>query len=271
MGTAATASPPESRTKNVGPHPVIDMMTLHIWSFILPFVSIAGSITWSILFHFDDVTETHCHVPNVLPTISAAVGNNAPEKYMFRFGIGTYTTVKLILDFTIYWMLQALREHKKKTHGKLPYSQASFEFWNRMSLILVVIEDLLLCTLTMISSTDDTMIHSLAFSGFMICAHLHFITCLLTNKRARSPFTEDEKRWYRARIVFALIHTATFMLAIYLYIRHNSYCEPYIYSIFALCEYIVVAMNVCFHGTGLFEWRHLKYVIRDHNFSGKDE
>lgn len=168
-------------------------------------------------------------------------------------------------------MLQAHREHKKRLHGRLPYSQASFDFWNRLSLVLVLVEDLMLCTLTMVSSTDDEMIHTLSFSLFMICAHIHFITCLMTNRRARMPFNDDEKRWYRARIIFASIHALTFATAVYLYIRHNTYCEPYVYSLFALCEYIVVTMNICFHGTGLYEWGHLKYVIRDHNFGDKGE
>lgn len=168
-------------------------------------------------------------------------------------------------------MLKSLREYKKKVHGKLPHSQSAFEFWNLTSLVLAIIEDLSLCTLTMISSTDDKLIHVLSFAAFMICAHLHFVASLLNNKYARSPFTEDERRWYRLRVMYATLHTAIFGFAVYLYWRHNEFCEPGVYSIFALCEYLVVLMNICFHGVGFFEWGHLKYAIRDHNLVGKDE
>lgn len=168
-------------------------------------------------------------------------------------------------------MLKALREHKKVVHAKLPHSQASFDFWNTVSLILVIIEDLLLCTLTMVSSSDNKAIHVFSFAGFMIFAHLHFVTALMTSIRARSPFTEDERRWFRYRVFYACAHLGVFLLAIYLYWRHNTYCEPGVYSIFALCEYTVVAMNICFHGVGFFEWGHLKYIIRDFNISGKEE
>ena len=190
---------------------------------------------------------------------------------MFRFGIGNYTSLKVIFDLTLFTMLRSLREHKKKLHGKLPHSQSAFDFWNMAALILAIIEDLSLCTLTMVSSTDDKWIHTLSFSSFMISAHLHFVASLLNNKYARTPFTEEERRWFRYRITYASLHFGIFLFAIYLYWRHNKFCEPGIYSIFALCEYFVVLMNICFHAVGFFEWGHLKYAIHDHNLIGKDE
>ena len=33
----------------------------------------------------------------------------------------------------------------------------------------------------------------------------------------------------------------------YFYWRHNTYCEPYIYSLFCILEYSVVLMNVGYH------------------------
>lgn len=33
----------------------------------------------AIFFHFENTTRTHCNVPNVLPSFSAAIGNNYPE------------------------------------------------------------------------------------------------------------------------------------------------------------------------------------------------
>ena len=35
--------------------------------------------------------------------------------------------------------------------------------------------------------------------------------------------------------------------AVFAYMRHSQICEPYVYSIFALCEYSVVAANMVWH------------------------
>ena len=35
--------------------------------------------------------------------------------------------------------------------------------------------------------------------------------------------------------------------AVYAYYRHSHICEPYVYSMFALCEYSVVAANMVWH------------------------
>ena len=33
-----------------------------------------------------------------------------------------------------------------------------------------------------------------------------------------------------------------------------------VYTLYALCEYYVVASNMAFHGTGVFEFGHAQYV-----------
>ena len=39
---------------------------------------------------------------------------------------------------------------------------------------------------------------------------------------------------------------------IYFYWRHNTYCEPYVYSAFCLLEYTIVLMNVGYHFSGYY-------------------
>lgn len=43
--------------------------------------------------------------------------------------------------------------------------------------------------------------------------------------------------------------TLLIALSWWLYRRHERYCEPFMYSKFAMAEYMVVLVNLCFHAT----------------------
>ena len=44
------------------------------------------------------------------------------------------------------------------------------------------------------------------------------------------------------------------LLAFYLYYRHNKYCEPGMYSLFALCEYALITFCLLFHCTLFYDF-----------------
>ena len=43
----------------------------------------------------------------------------------------------------------------------------------------------------------------------------------------------------------------------YFFWRHNVYCEPGIYSVFSLCEYIVILSNMAYHATSYYDFYHV--------------
>lgn len=45
----------------------------------------------------------------------------------------------------------------------------------------------------------------------------------------------------------AILNFITISAALYLYDRHNRYCETGIYSMFSFLEYIVIVLNITFH------------------------
>lgn len=45
----------------------------------------------------------------------------------------------------------------------------------------------------------------------------------------------------------AIINFTAILAALYLYNRHNRYCEPGVYSMFSFLEYIVIVANIIYH------------------------
>lgn len=45
----------------------------------------------------------------------------------------------------------------------------------------------------------------------------------------------------------AIVNFFAIITALYLYNRHNRYCEPGVYSLFSLLEYVVIVANVVYH------------------------
>lgn len=45
----------------------------------------------------------------------------------------------------------------------------------------------------------------------------------------------------------AIVNFSAIVSALYLYDRHNRYCEPGVYSMFSLLEYVTITANVIYH------------------------
>ena len=71
--------------------------------------------------------------------------------------------------------------------------------------------------------------------NMMICAYLE-----LNLFRGHRPLV-------KLRRYFVLLSLIVEFFMLYFYFRHNSYCEPYIYSYFCLCEYAVIVLNMLYH------------------------
>lgn len=55
----------------------------------MPCVSIYGSVIVAMFLHFEGVSKTHCRPAkdNPFPSVSAAVGNYTPERWIYRIGM----------------------------------------------------------------------------------------------------------------------------------------------------------------------------------------
>ena len=50
-------------------------------------------------------------------------------------------------------------------------------------------------------------------------------------------------------------------LAIFFYYKHNWFCEPGVYTLFALSEYVVVLTNIAFHFTAYYDFNDYDIIL----------
>lgn len=108
----------------------------------LPFVAFIFCITWSVLYYFKRSTSTHCDVPNYLPSISAAIGNYQPQRFVWQLAILLQVFPRLLIAH------QYVRHHIRiirNSYRKLAY----------VACTLNTIENVALMGLSLRTSTDD--------------------------------------------------------------------------------------------------------------------
>ncbi|XKL63823.1 hypothetical protein PGB90_006187 [Kerria lacca] len=100
-------------------------------------------------------------------------------------------------------------------------------------------------------------IHEKCFIIFVVSSQLYMLLTCLALKFARKNNTLDKSEVYSTHIKLRLliINFLSFIIAGYFFVRHNNYCEPGIYSFFALFEYIIVSSNIAFHSTAVLDFK----------------
>ncbi|XP_078369878.1 acyltransferase PGAP2-like [Oculina patagonica] len=226
--------------------PLMSVRVEHLALFVcsLPLLSIVSCVLIALVWHFDETTRTQCHVPNYLPSISAAVGGYMPEKFIWRVGIALHCLPPIFISPTIFY------KHYKETQSGRRYNLTTWWFWplNVINCILQVVENGALLTLTYVSSTDNLDVHEAGSIVFMVSAMLYmFLSCILSWLTANKPMNTEEYALFRRKILITFFSYCSFGFAVYFYFRHNWYCEPGMYTLFALAEYCTVVSIIVFH------------------------
>lgn len=214
----------------------------------LPLFSFIFCIVYSLLFNFADSTSTHCKVTNLLPSISAAIGNFSPQKYVWRAGVGIHSAPR----FLYAWLYRGFYANQLPTHYNwLADLVFAFQF----------LEDLALLGLTMVSSSENYPVHEKCFITFLLCSTLYMLVCAFVIPRlsVRQGVKQRASLAFKRKACYAsILASAVAALSFY---RHNSHCEPYMYTIFAAAEYIIVMCNMAFHATAYFDFEGASIVV----------
>lgn len=118
----------------------------------LPLGAFVFCIGWSLVYFFDRATATHCGVPNLLPSISAAIGNYEPQRTVWQSAILLSTFPRLMVTghYFNYYSLH-IRANRR------PIAIAAC--------VLNVVENLALVGLSLWTSLDDygARVHAFVF------------------------------------------------------------------------------------------------------------
>lgn len=219
----------------------------------LPFFGAAFCIIWSIIYDFESSTSTHCRfrskVQNYLPSISSAIGGYTPQRYIWRICIALHCSPRFFITAGYYTF---------NTQFHVGTRNNLYKFLAGLCAILNSIEILALVVLTNISSIENFNVHENSFITFMVTSEFYMLfSCIVfkwghtSNGRQMTP---KEKKSFHYKIALFLFNISCFLTAIYLYFRHNSYCEAGVYSLFSACEYLVVFTNIAFHATTIIDF-----------------
>jgi hypothetical protein len=210
-----------------------------------PSVSIFACVVTSLILHFDNVTTTHCPGPNPLPSISAAVGNNIPERWFFRFGILIMSGQRMVDGIITYtWY----KRYLPNTHW--------FSWLNQVAMLFHYLENFALFAIAMISSIEYYPAHEKAFMSWAFLQQARMVITMYMFKNVSAhPFAGYwELRSWRLKWIPWLINTLALVASGIVFVLHNLYCWPYLYAAYGFFEYVVVGSNIVYACSVACDW-----------------
>ncbi|XP_071525713.1 post-GPI attachment to proteins factor 2-like [Panulirus ornatus] len=231
----------------------IPLARLAVVTVSLPLGAFFLCIYLSLRYNFDLSTATHCGVPNYLPSISSAIGEFVPQRYIWRAAIAVHSAPRFLIASMYNSFMNRI----------LP----NIAFYNnavKVTTFLNVVENIALLGLSFVSSKENYDVHKVFFIVFMVCSELYMVlTCLLLKDNARRLTTPLERLAYLKKKQLMAANLTSFFVALYFFYRHNTYCEPGMYSVFAFLEYMVVLSNMGFHMTAYYDFHNHELVVSE--------
>ncbi|XP_032514896.2 post-GPI attachment to proteins factor 2-like [Danaus plexippus] len=224
----------------------IPVKKLSLFTVSLPLLAFIICVLITMYKDFESANNTHCKVPNVFPSISASIGNYEPQRTIWRLAIYSHAPIRF---FIIYLRWEYYRS----------IISQSCAFVVNLAVSLNIIENLTLLGLTHWTSSQNYPLHEICFKTFIAASMFYmFFTCMMLSKyKRRSSQTKLEAYSIKMKWRAFFFNVGSFTFAAYFFLRHNKLCEPYVYSMFGLSEYIVVISNIIFHMTTVYDLKRL--------------
>ena len=163
-------------------------------------------------------------------------------QYVWKLFVSLHSAPRLLLAFMY-------RSYFKQ--GVAP----KYRMLGEVAFISYVLEVISLLMLSFAPSREDFRTHKNSFACFLVVSVLYMLlTFCLLNWFWIRPRSDWEKTGHRLKKLLVKANAGCILVALYLYYRHNRYCEPGMYSIFSIFEYGVVLTNMGYHWTSYYDF-----------------
>ena len=214
---------PKGKRKPSGPFRVLAIY-LPAFGAIAALSGLVACVAIAAILHPDSTTSTHCGVYNFFPSLSSAIGNEDPERTIWKVSVSLFNVLLILDSFVMY--------HNLLKHGA--------SVLNARFLFLAKVFSLIgLYLLTFVNSTQNHGLHLAGFVVWLIFGALYMISFALTIRSLPEPFRLPSfagKFLWR----FYLVYFSCFPLSCFLYWLHNATCWPGVYSLFGMVEFTLV-------------------------------
>ena len=221
-----------------------------------PLLGLAVCLLIAGVFHHADTTKTHCGVYNFWPSISAAIGNNNPERFIWRLAVGLHNAFTVFDALLVYDRLVRLS-------GRVVLS--------RLCAFCKAMSSLSLFVLTFVASGEVYSVHKLGFVSWVIFGSLSLTLFLWIWRSAVTPTTAEEQFVWTWLRVTASGYFGFLLVAGFFFYIHNAFCLPLAYSFFGICEFMVIISYVFGVGLGpivAFYGKRSEVVLMSTGMSG---
>lgn len=222
--------------------------------------SLVFCLAWSVKFNFYESTATHCRVANYLPSLSATL-DFTPQRDVWRSCIGLSGVPRYFIAYLYYRIIfrsaPLLWLHWIEITALIGLSIVdSIRYFGKclpLSWTLIIVDHRQLSLIANYLSTNKPVFHATCVGVFLITSIIHMMLVCndyvkpskLSNISETTRRKLSETKIFKKRI--AIVNFTTIVTALYLYDRHNRYCEPGVYSAFSFLEYIVIVANIIYH------------------------
>ena len=180
----------------------------------LPLTSFLFCVICCLLFYFERSTDTHCHVRNYLPSISAAIGNYQPQRFIWQLAIILHGLPRFFIAGFYHKRYQSIIRKR-------------WRWLAALATVLNIVENISLQGLTYFTSVDHYEKHKNFFVTFIATSELYMLLSYLLNRymRRQNILSTVEERSVKYKGRLFLTNLISFGLAGYCFMRHNSHCE----------------------------------------------